>query len=637
MSLLQDRIREASQKYYSGEESGVTDKEFDDMLDQLKEEDPSSPLLTEVGHGYEIELDSTAGEKVSHRYLVPGSLDKCHDWKELSKSLKTIGMRYCSLKLDGLSVVLYYRLGRLIQAITRGRNGVGIDITNKVRYIMRYGADLNQDVTFTGAVRGEIVMSHSNFEIFQEAHPEAMNARNSAAGLINSDRISTELSLLDIIVYTVVGVDASVNHSNIENYGKMHNWLLRNYNLVVPICGLTLREDIFIEKMNNLQAEWYGEYPADGIVITHRALQFKQSTSDVDKLEVVYNAQAFKFKAESAITTVQEIDWNLSKTKYMIPRILFDTVQLSGTNVSACAGNNAEFIQKNGLGPGAKIEVLKSGEIIPYLEKVHETAVPQLPSNCLHCSTPLRWKGVHLMCPNNECGDAQIQDTLVWMQTIAPYDGLGDILKLKFLEVMFGEDITIDNIYEHGQVTVEEGKYVKLRDFQINYNQLFTNKVKLADAIKALNIPRFGDVTSAKLAQYPDHVKTLIYAALHPETPVDFGGFGDKIGDANNRSLAEHYCKFKRLSYIFENIIWNVPKAEDTKGKVAITGKLSVKRSVFEQELRDAGYTPGSIAKDTKFLITDDPNSSSSKNKKADEWGITKITEAEFRTVYLNR
>lgn len=636
MSLLQDRIRAASQKYYSGEESGVSDKEFDQMLDQLKEEDPSSPLLTEVGHGYEIELDSTAGQKVQHRYLVPGSLDKCHNWKELNKSFKNETMEWCSLKLDGLSVVLYYELGRLIQAVTRGKNGVGIDITDKVKYIMRYGCDLNQDTTFTGAIRGEILMSHANFEIFQEAHPEAMNSRNSAAGLINASGISPELSLLDIIVYTVVGVDSNIDTSRFETYLDMHKWLAHNYDKVVPMCGLILREDTFMDEMATLQSDWYNAYPADGIVITSREVEFR-SSANPDEVEVAYNSQAFKFKAESAITTVTEIDWNLSKTKYIIPRILFDTVQLSGTNVSACAGNNADFIRKNGLGPGAKIEVLKSGEIIPYLEKVHETAEPQLPSNCPHCCTPLIWKGVHLMCPNKECGDAQIQDVLVWMQTIAPYDGLGDTLKLKFLEVMFGDDITIENIYGHGELNVEEGKYVKLHDFQVNFNQLFTNKVKLADAIRALNIPRFGDVTSAKLAQYPDQVKTLIFAAMHPDALLDMHGVDKLIGDANAKSLAEHYKKFERLWYIQDNIIWDEPKPAEMKGKVAITGKLGVKRSVFEQELKDAGYIPGSIAKDTKFLITDDPDSTSSKNKKADEWGITKITELEFRTQYLNR
>lgn len=638
MSKLQEMIKQASQKYYSGEESGISDKEFDAMLDKLKEEDPTSPLLTEVGHGYEVELDSTAGEKVQHRYLVPGSLDKCHDWKELSPVLKNKNFHWASLKLDGISVVLYYVKGKLVQALTRGKNGIGIDITSKVRYIMKGETDLKQDVEFTGATRGEIIMSNDSFDLFLEIDPNAKNPRNSTAGLINSGDISPELGLLDIVVYTAVGVDINCPSAvNFNTYTQMINWLNSNYKDVVPAQKVQMNEDNFLTTMSSLQNEWYGVYPADGIVITADDLHLVAYNDSKTDFEVVYTADAFKFKAESAITTVIGIDWNLSKTKYLIPRINFETVKLSGTSVSWCAGNNAKYIEDNGIGEGAVIEVLKSGEIIPYLEKVHQTVAPSIPSNCPCCSTHLIRKGVHLQCPNKECADSDIQDVLVWMQTIAPYDGLGDTLKLKFLSVMFGEDISIEKIYEYGKLDVIDNKYVKLRDFQTNFNQLFTNKVKLADAIKALNIPRFGDVTSAKLAQYPTQVGALVYASANPDATLDSTGFDKIIGEANLKSLLENIHKFKRLHYIFDNIIWDVPKAEDAKGKVAITGKLSVKRSVFEDELKDAGYIPGSIAKDTKFLITDDPHSSSSKNQKADEWGITKITEAEFREHYLNR
>ena len=636
MSLLQKKIMEASQSYYTDGNSPVSDKEFDEMLDQLKKEEPDSPIIAAVGHGYNVQTDSTVGEKIRHKYGTAYSLDKCHNWKELAKELREENGLWASLKLDGLSVVLYYEHGELVRALTRGDGDIGIDITDKVRVIFHNFTEL-YDEFFTGAVRGEIVMSYKNFDIFQQKHPEAKNPRNSAVGLINRDDISEDLQFVDIVVYTIVGREIEgEGELDSPTYTDMTYWLVTNFAKCAPIEKVYLNEDNIISEMERLQSKWYGEYPADGIVLTKDTLvPNRKSSTDV---EVIYQANAFKFKAESAVTKVVGVEYNLSKTKYLIPRIKFEQVQLSGTNVTYCAGHNAKYIQDMGIGVGAEVEVLKSGEIIPYLEKVIKPSEEvDIPTHCPCCNAELVWNGVHLACPNRECADADIQDVLVWMQCIAPYDGLGDVLKLKFLSDMFNDDISVDKIYRTGPfVIMGSSGYVKLDDFRLMYNQLFSNKVELADAIRALNIPRFGDVTSAKLAEYPEHVMTLMYAAEHPQIPLDTRGFEKEIGVANCESLAKHYHKFKRLNYIKNNINFDVPKVEH-KGKVAITGKLSVKRNVFEAELKAAGYTPGSISKDTKYLITDDPNSSTEKNKKADEWGIVKVTEADFRAAYLSK
>ena len=181
MNILQKRIQEASQKYYTDGTSNVSDAEFDKMLEQLRKEDPDSPLLG-VGHGYDINKDSTVGERVKHKYGVAGSLDKCHSWEEIPKGfISSISDYYqVSLKIDGLSVVLYYREGKLVQALTRGGGEAGIDITPKVALILKENIML-KDETFTGAVRGEIVMSYNAFERYQADHADAKNPRNTAA------------------------------------------------------------------------------------------------------------------------------------------------------------------------------------------------------------------------------------------------------------------------------------------------------------------------------------------------------------------------------------------------------------------------------------------------------------------------
>lgn len=618
MSLLQKRIQEASQKYYTDGTSDVSDAQFDNMLEELKKEDPNSPLLG-VGHGYKPELDTTPGAKVKHKYGTAGSLDKCHNWKEFPNNQKGQPI-WASLKLDGISVVLYYESGKLVRGLTRGDGTIGIDITAKVRRIL---PDEINDKEFTGAVRGEILMKHSNFEIYQNEHPEAKNPRNTTAGLINSKEIADDLQYLDIVVYTVVG------HENIcpilRTYSSMRQWLDGNFALCAPAIYLSneLSEDNMSARMEELNNLWRADgYPSDGIVLTNN-----DAIQSLD--EIKYTASAFKFKAESKVTKIIGIEWNLTKTKYLVPRINVETVELSGTNVSWATGFNAQNMRDRGLGVGAEVSILKSGEIIPWIEEVVLPVECELPTHCPCCGSELEWNGVHLQCPNLECADADIQDVLVWMKHIAPWDGLGDTLKLTFLEEMFGDNITISEIYMHGPFAESELQtgLVKKTEFRKMFNALFTNRVKLCDAIQALNIPRFGDVTSRKLAEYPELVADAMNEVLH-EYP------GQVIGVANCESMIKHKDKFHRLTYIKDNIIWEEQKIEQ-RGKVAITGKLSVKRAQFENELRLAGYTPSSIAKDTKFLITDDPNSSSSKNQKADEWGIMKITEHDFRAQYL--
>lgn len=638
LNLLQKKIQEASQKYYTEGDSGVSDKQFDEMLDTLKKEDPTNPLVTDVGHGYKVDEDTTPGEKVKHRYGVAGSLDKCHDWKEFKSDLE-VAHRYASLKLDGLSIVMYYEKGELVRALTRGDGVTGITITDKVLFIHPEYESVHPE--FTGAVRGEAVMSHENFEKFKELHPDAKNARNSTAGLINGKELTEDLKFIDIVVYRVVGMTTKTDKP-MCTYTHVQQFLRENFSRVAPWEWVELTEGNFIEAMEILKDKWYSIYPADGIVLTCPNVALRHTgmkTSQGPDIEAVYTSNAFKFKAESAITKVIGVEWNLSKTRYLIPRIQMETVQLSGTNVSWCAGNNAENIEKLGVGPGAEIEVLKSGEIIPYLEQIITPAEHiEIPTHCPECGTELERCGVHLMCPNLACANAEMQDLLVWMDNIAPYDGLGDTLKLKFLNDKFDGEPTIEKIYQEGPVMyLDSISGTQMSNFYEMYSQLFTNKVKLCDAVRALNIPRFGEVTSRKLAQYPEQIITLIYAAENPHISIHPDGFDEKIGEANYKSMMENLWKFKRLAYIKENIDWTGEPKDEVAVKVAITGKLSVKRSSFEQELRDAGYVPGSISKDTCFLITDDPTSSSDKNKKADEWGIEKITEVEFRQKYLNR
>lgn len=638
MTELEHKIEQAAQKYYTDGSSELTDAEFDALVDQLRSENPDSELLKTVGWGYKVSKDNTPGQKYIHKYGKAGSLDKAYNFDEINLML-TVSEVDISAKLDGLSVVLYYESGKLVQALTRGDGTFGIDITPKVMNIID---DKLQDNWFSGAIRGEIIMSYDNFKRFQELHPEAKNPRNSAAGLINNKQVSEDLRFVEIIPYSVVGIEPEVrtNHAaEFETIFAVRKFIARNFSKFVMGSRSRIYRESYLEDFSKYFEAWSAEYPIDGLVLTLPNVNLANNG------EVKQDSQAFKFKSEVANSTVVDIEWNMSKTNYAIPRVKIEPVQLAGTTVQYCTGYNAQYISENNLGIGAVVEVEKRGEIIPNINKVIAVSNScELPKFCPYCNCELRWEGVHLACKNPACANATTQDTMIWTNILAPVDNLGESLKEKFFVEAFGKVPSIEILMREKpsayQTAPEGTQAYRMKQM---FDKLFSkDKVDLVTAIKALNIPRFGDVTAAKLADYPKHVKRLIKIALDGSCAdgVKAAKLFDKlsklIGVANTESLEQNMDIVARLQFI--NVDWSENRTCDnneSKGKVAITGKLSVKRSEFEKELKAAGYVSSEISKDTKFLITDNPNSSSSKNKKADAWGIVKISEQQFRKEYM--
>lgn len=635
MTELELKIKEAAQKYYTDGSSDLTDTEFDELVDQLRKENPDSELLKRTGWGYSITKDTTPGKKYLHRYGEAGSLEKCRTWDEIHPEYKCNPIDI-SAKLDGLSVVLYYKDGVLDQALTRGDGRVGIDITDKIKVIL---GDSISDKSFTGGVRGEILITNDNFKEFQKLHPEAKNPRNSAAGLINGKEITDDFKYLNVVVYSIVGADSWYPEGGVILMSTIREWLSSNFILTAPNVNTHINSITFLENFDKLRAMWSETYPIDGLVLTLNHAGYEPGNC------VIQKSQAFKFKSETAFTEVLEVEWNMSKTGYAVPRVRVEPVHLAGTTVQYCTGYNAKFISDNNLGVGAIVEIEKRGEIIPNINNVVAVAHDAyLPKFCPCCSCELQWEGVHLACKNPCCGNSVSKDTMIWTNVLAPIDNLGESLKEKFFTEMYSDVPTIEDLMSNKPTAYQTAPYgSQAYRMKLMFDKLFGDEsIKLTDAIKALNIPRFGDVNADNLSQYSEQVKSLMELACDGSCADGlklaslFEELKSKIGVANTESLEKNMDKITRLRFIQKRIDWSVPTVStDCKGKVAITGKLSVKRSDFEKELKAAGYIPAEISKDTKFLITDNPNGSSSKNKKADSWGIVKISEQQFRKEYM--
>ena len=636
MTELELKIQKAAQDYYTTGTSEYTDEEFDALVDLLRKEQPDSELF-KVGWGYKVSEDSTPGTKRDHKYTTIGSLDKCHNMKEIGSDFLDTRLDI-SVKLDGLSIVLYYENDGLKYALTRGDGHTGIDVTDK---ILKINPSFSHTVIpFTGAIRGEILMTLDKFEEFKKIHPEAKNPRNSTAGIINGKDTFNDLSYLDVVLYTLVH-ESNDEYDELTTVNATRNYidiLFKGNCLVVPYLDYSIPsnwDDEFVLKMmTEIKNVYYGNYPADGLVLT------KARPTCVDGT-YQYDAKAFKFPAESKITKVIDVEWNMSKTKYAVPRVLLEPVELSGTTVQACTGFNAQYILDNHLGPGSMVEVCKSGEIIPYILKVISSTHEKVPEICPECSQPLSWNGVHLFCTNQDCCNSVEQDLLIWLKNLVPLDNLGDTLKLKFLRQMVDSnqivDCSVESVMNCKTHLDENTPSVQFNNFAKMWNNLHDESVKfdLTHALIACNIPRIGDLTAIKFTKYSSLVKDLVEKYTQEYFP--WADLTNSIGDANCRSVHEHLNKLKRLRLIINRIKWKDEHKAVSKGKVAITGKLSVPRASFEEELRRNGWEPTeTINKDVKFLLTENPQGQSSKNLRASKLGITKITEYDFRLKYLN-
>lgn len=633
VSDLEEKIKKYSKSYYEGNPV-ISDFEFDELVDSLREIFPESPVLKSVGWGSGIDI---SGKKVDHKYQLIGSLDKVKDVNNIPDNY---GLQYMiSAKLDGLSAVCYYKNNKLVKAITRGDGHKGVDITDKLISII--GASIvgipsaNENIPFTGAIRGELVISNENWRIMRECNSSLKNQRNTAAGIINRNEITDDIDFIDFVVYNVVGLESKINYFY-NGQKDVYNFLNTNFDKVCPnqyegfMFGSTPKFNYdFLERLCN---KYRKVYPCDGLVIGSNHIMLNSKTYAME-----YEQIAFKFPAEKKQSRVKSITWNLTRTGKLIPVINIDTIQLSGTNVSNVTGFNAKFIKDKDICTDSVIEVMKGGEIIPDFQRtISSPKNDELPRVCPVCGHDLEWKGVDLICNNPDCSNKEYRDLQCWVNNLGKVDNIGDTLKFKFMNEL-GYNC-IDDLYIK-KLNIESwvrGTHKAL--FKKVMDKLLTEPVSVIDALCALNIPRLGRSSAEKLALNKDLIECLMnYAIDQVDTNVEELEFdiSKVLGQATASSIMNNLNKVSNLRYIRDRLEYVVIGIDLSMIPVAITGKLSMKRAEFEKILNNYGYKVTGVSKDTRFLITDDPNSSSSKNKLADKLGITKITEKDFTEKYL--
>lgn len=368
MNNIENMIKDNAQKYYDNGNQNLTDEEFDALVENIKQNNPDSPVIS-TGWGSSI----VRNDKVKHVYGHVGSLKKIYNWSDVKKNFSDDEIKEIdvSAKLDGISCVIYIKDGRIYSALTRGDGYFGIDITNKIHYIL--GNSFIKDTDFTGAVRGELMMSKFAFNCYCKNNGiniDKANQRNITAGIINRIFENTEdykvLNYINFYAYSIIGNEILkiYNTEVFYNYiSDVKYWLIDNFKFVAPRVLLSLNSNSFDVELKVIKEEWEKELHIDGVVLSYDKMTIVNS-------EVIQKAFAYKFSDLSIATEVIGIEWTMSKNGAYIPVVLIEPITLDGTIVKRVTGFNAKYIKDNNIKKGTIVSVCKKNQIIPQIVNV---------------------------------------------------------------------------------------------------------------------------------------------------------------------------------------------------------------------------------------------------------------------------
>lgn len=638
---LEELITKAASIYYSGEYKGVkydepimSDKQFDQYVAWLKATNPKSKILT-TGWGYDPK--TVPGDKVSHLSGTMESIDrKPRDMKSIPSSLNN-NVRI-SAKLDGLSAKIEIKNGKFVRMSTRGDGKVGIDKTDKFNYLIEHCGGVNFPESFSGEIRGELVISNDNWDKLMEKGCKYSHPRNAATGLINADEISSLLGYVSFIPYKIIRDQSKtlpVGFVDSPEECMFCEWMPG-----FPKLPWAKFESYTEDDLVNAYVGWSQIWPIDGVVISSYNVSQKENGVRV------YDECAYKFESLKKEARVTKIDWQMGKTNKLTPVLNIEPTELDGCTVTHVTAHNAALVRNANLCAGSVIEVMRSGGVIPFLcsvVSVPENAQPDIPEKCPECGEDLHWRGVDVACLNPECGNVNYQSLKVWIHNIAMVDGIADLSIFQYLN-RFGIDslesfyaTSVDKFKGLASEGVMAAKFVKLVD------KMHNSPVKLNKSLQALNITRMGEVNCKKLSEDKEFALAIqeldnandaqsSLAAIPSLTAI----VRRVCGNATADKFSEEADKVSKLGYLFghNRIVYNdfsSISANKDFIPVCITGKLTVSRKEFEKQLNDSGYiVKDDISGKTKFLITNEANGTSSKHKKADKLGIPKITEQQM-------
>lgn len=644
MKQLVEQLNNASQAYYNGEAELMSDYEWDSKFDHLKLLEDETGIVLPDSPTNKVSEDSISGKKEPHEFPAL-SLAKTKSVADLEKwaSNKPI---WISWKLDGLTLVATYDDGKLTKIVTRGDGHIGTNITHLAPAIKGVLPKISEKGHLV--IRGEAVISYEDFNNFLlETESDYANPRNLASGSLTlKDVDEVKLRHIQWIPFTLVYSD-----QEILSWGQRMDYLEKlgfqtvEHRFIENPTSVNIQEKIdeFTQKVTHKKQP----YPVDGLVITYDDTQYA-STGSVTGHHATRAGYAFKWQDEYAETVLDHIEWSCAAST-ISPVAVFQPVELEGTTVQRASLCNISECERLGIGDaGTKLQVIKANKIIPKVIKITEkVGVLNIPDKCPVCGAEahvvLSESGTKkLHCSNADCTAKQLK---------------------KFARFVSKDGINIDGISEqtvstfinHGWIR-DYADFYHLKDFAYQITSLdgFGKKSvsKLLESIEksrntdsrhllyALSIPLCGfDVAKRLLSKYT--FKELMETAktsLFDDVFASIDGIGPEKSARFVNWFKDDKNYLKVSSLLKELDVKEVEVAEvGTKcaGQTfVITGDVYHYKNRNELKAyieSQGGKVTGSVSKSTTYLINNDAESQSSKNKKAHQLGISIITEEQFR------
>lgn len=637
MKELVEKLNQAAKVYYQGQDEQMSNFEYDRLYDELLALEKESGTILAGSPtqrvGYEV-----LSELPKERHPSPMlSLDKTKEVEVLADWLgEQEGL--LSWKMDGLTVVLTYENGELVKAVTRGNGQVGEVITNNARVFQ----NIPLHIAWKGQVvlRGEAVIPYSEFERINEELPEEeqyKNPRNLCSGSVR--QLNNEITArrnVNFFAFALVqaeGVDFQNSQEKKYLFMKEQGFEVVEYKRVTA-GNIADTVAWFSDKITS------NDFPSDGLVLLYDDIAYGESLGTTAKFP--RNAIAFKWADELAKTTLREVEWSASRTGLINPVAIFDPVELEGTTVSRASVHNLSIVRQLKLGIGDTIEVYKANMIIPQIaQNLTGSASVTPPEKCPVCqeTTSIHSdNGVEvLFCENRNCLAKKIKSISLFVSRDAMnIDGMSEATIEKLLAKGLIHQLgDLFRIQKHKEEIVSmegfgEKSYEKLQ------NAVETaKKTTVSRFLYSLGIPNIGASNAKVICKAFDQDFDKVRHATEEEL-VAVDGVGSVIAKAfvaffeekQNQEMVDDLLSVITLEKEEESSNANMQELQFViTGSVNHFANRNEVKALIESR---GGKVTGSVTGKTDYLINNDSQSNSSKNKKAKELGIPILTEDEF-------
>ena len=635
---LVEILNKAAKSYYVDAVEIMPNIEYDKLYDELVSlEKETNVVLSNsptqnVGYETASELPKKAHESPMLSLDKTKSVAELEDWLGDNKAL-------LSWKMDGLTIVLTYRGGELVEAVTRGNGIIGEVITNNAKNFQN--VPLRIEYKGELILRGEAVIKYSDFKRINDSITDAdaryKNPRNLCSGSVR--QLNPAVTRERRVYFNVFNVVRADNIDFENSKAKQFEWA-KNEGFDVVEYKFTQRASLAddIAKFESKIVE--NDIPSDGLVLLLDDIALGERLGSTAKFP--RNAMAFKWSDERQTTKLKYIEWSPSRTGLINPVAVFEPVELEGTTVSRASLHNVSIFEELMLGVGDEISVYKANMIIPQVyENITKSNTEKIPKICPACGMDTTIKKDNeskvLLCTNPDCQIKHIkQYALMASRDALNIDGLSESTLEKFLSKGF-----IKSDSDLFRLDKFKDEIINMEGFgKRSYEKLIAaldeaKNTTVSRFLYSLGIAGIGSANAKMIAKYFDNDIDRIISASKDDLRNIEG-----IGEVLAGSIEDFFKSEKNI----ENVesLRKILKFETEEsgggdkfaGKVfVITGSLthfSNRNEMKELIEKNGGKVSGNVSSKTNFLINNDTGSNSSKNKKAKELGVEIISEEDF-------